>query len=253
MRHARALREASEKQGPQLWDRLSRSARAGPMRYAQAMLDYSLAQMRWHNFFVESQPVVSFLETSPILAKDMEAIGSIINEKFVTMNLEGFFVHLASRKQSIFVRPFGTADGLPAKRLDGGLCRGWVAWMRGTSSIEYDAGFFPISTDALNDRKITDIEKVIANLALYIDAFPECVRDGPPELVVGSVVGQGSTQIGGHQSIRESMAHGNVSPHMRRGHFRFLQSERYTSKRFQTVFVKPSMVKSSAETVSEYA
>ena len=93
--------------------------------------------------------------------------------------------------------------------------------------------------------------RLAVNALLYMDAFPECVIDGPPSFDKPITEPKAIT-IKASAAIRETYRNG-ITPHMRRGHFRFLQNERYTGKRFQTVYVKPAMVKGHAKTVVEPA
>lgn len=99
---------------------------------------------------------------------------------------------------------------------------------------------------------INDIHVVaLLNLFLYMDAFPEAIKEGPPPVrMPAGHVSKRCTIIGESEAIREVYRNG-VTPHMRRGHFRFLQSERFTSCRYKTVYVKPTMVKGKASHITD--
>jgi hypothetical protein len=99
-----------------------------------------------------------------------------------------------------------------------------------------------------NDEDTKEIGGIIASALAYIQAFPEMVADGIPEdLKHPSHYRKGicrSVGIAPRLIIRDGPC-----PHYRNGHFRFLKSERYITKRGQVVFVHGCFVKGKAETV----
>lgn len=94
--------------------------------------------------------------------------------------------------------------------------------------------------------------RLALNLIFYMSAFPENVLNKPPDVVCDKLNINNSKTISMSKEIAEYL-HENrdVSPHLRRGHFRYLGSEHYTKKRGKTIFVKPSFVKGHAVTVVE--
>ena len=113
--------------------------------------------------------------------------------------------------------------------------------------------------------KYSSICKMICNMfinyILYRSTFPEFIVDGLPEHKIVSPTAQ---RINIPSDIFDSFEGDNVNlkdyknkmPHYRRGYFRVLQSEKFTNKRFKTVWVKPTfihkeMFNSSMETVVE--
>jgi hypothetical protein len=100
--------------------------------------------------------------------------------------------------------------------------------------------------------KENKIIKLILNMFFYMSAFPENVLNKPPDVVCDKLNINNSKTISMSKEIAEYL-HENrdVSPHLRRGHFRYLGSDHYTKKRGQTIFVKSSFVKGHAVTVVE--
>lgn len=88
------------------------------------------------------------------------------------------------------------------------------------------------------------------NLIFYMSAFPENILDRPPDEVIDKLNKDNSKTITLSKDI-ENYLHEtrDVSPHLRRGHFKYLSSERYVNKRGQTIFVRPTFVKGEAKTV----
>jgi hypothetical protein len=93
---------------------------------------------------------------------------------------------------------------------------------------------------------------LVINLFMYLDCFPESIRNGPPDDCIQpyrlTTQSKQSFHIVTHESLLER---GGPAPHFRRGHFRRLMSEHWTNKRGQTVFVRSSFVRGKAKTVAE--
>lgn len=90
--------------------------------------------------------------------------------------------------------------------------------------------------------------KLILGLGMYINSFPEMLRNGlpanffKPELRCGI-----NRKINIDPTICFSAEErGEQGPRFCPGHFRFLQSEKYTHKRFQTIFVRAYITKGAA-------
>ena len=96
------------------------------------------------------------------------------------------------------------------------------------------------------------ILNLVLNMLFYMDAFPDKISNTPPEEMCDKLNFKNSKTISISKDI-EDYLHENreVSPHLRRGHFRFLDSKYYKNKKGQTVFVKSSFVKGKAVTVTE--
>lgn len=122
-------------------------------------------------------------------------------------------------------------------------------------SAYYNQTFFEISAPPINEKINSDegkILKLILNLIFYMSAFPEKILDRPPDEVCDKLNKNNSKTISLSKEIADYI-HENrdVSPHLRRGHFRMLSSDYFKNKQGQIVFVKSSFVKGNAKTVIE--
>lgn len=98
---------------------------------------------------------------------------------------------------------------------------------------------------------INKYKTLILNLLFYMSAFPDHVLDGPPNEVFNKKKGDQKTITISKEIADYLHENRDVSPHLRRGHFRYLGSDHYTKKRGQTIFVKSSFVKGTAKTIIE--
>lgn len=90
--------------------------------------------------------------------------------------------------------------------------------------------------------------KLITGLGMYISCFPEQSIDGiPADLKHDNWFKRQTNKTIG--IANEVVTHDGPTPHYRVGHFAFLQSERFTHKRGQTVFRHGCFVKGQAKTV----
>jgi len=95
--------------------------------------------------------------------------------------------------------------------------------------------------------------RLAINTIAYMKCFPECVADGVPKITLDKNENRSERNV--ILSVSEKITdydHTQVSkiPHYRRGHFRLLQSDHYTHKQGQLVYVTETMVKGKAKTVS---
>lgn len=96
------------------------------------------------------------------------------------------------------------------------------------------------------------IIRIVLNMLFYMDAFPDKILDSPPDECIDKLNCNNSKTITMSDEIRDYL-HENrdISPHLRRGHFRYLASDFYKNKKGQTIFVKSSFVKGHAKTIIE--
>ncbi len=90
--------------------------------------------------------------------------------------------------------------------------------------------------------------KAFFNLLLYLDCFPDSIKNMPPD----DVKKQYAPYIKRCFTVKTDekiIDRSNITPHFRRGHFRVLRSEVFKKKRYQTIFVHSSFVKGKAKTV----
>ena len=104
--------------------------------------------------------------------------------------------------------------------------------------------------DNLNPRTL-EIAKIVFGLSLYMDAFPDVVVPSADGQIHKVKKYTGSRQIIGMNKVAREESANSVSPHWRRGHYRLLQSETFTRKAGQTVYVKGCFVKGKSFDVTE--
>ncbi len=95
--------------------------------------------------------------------------------------------------------------------------------------------------------------RLAINTIAYMKYFPECVSEGVPKITLDkdekrserNVIFSLSEKITDSDSTQVSKI-----PHFRKGYFRLLQSDYYTHKKGQLVYVTETMVKGKAKTIS---
>ena len=223
---------------------------------SELMAIRSLRLKKYHNLYINNSSLVEFLEASKIKESDLSKAYEIAIQTVQEFRDYGVVVNLQGKENSILLN-FSPADQLihpETRQFHKGTSVFYKIFPKNESA---DVGFIPLSQDYgvyYADRKINAKENLndwmvqfFLNLCAYMSAFPECVVQGPP-LEKTRSSDKRSTIVKISDSLRDVYRDG-VSPHMRRGHFRFLKSDRYTNKRFQAVYVRPTMVKGSATTV----
>lgn len=95
--------------------------------------------------------------------------------------------------------------------------------------------------------------RLAINTIAYMNCFPDCVADGVPKNLFERTEDKSARNFTFQLSekIREN-ENSPLSkiPHFRKGHFRLLQSDYFTNKKGQIIFVAETMVKGKAKTVS---
>lgn len=100
-----------------------------------------------------------------------------------------------------------------------------------------------------NSENLTFI-KPIFNTLLYMTSFPDKVSNRPPDEIKHSNKEQGKT-LKLNEQIKHYMESTEKTPHLRSGHFRYLESDFYKNKKGQTIFISPTFVKGNAKTIKE--
>lgn len=95
--------------------------------------------------------------------------------------------------------------------------------------------------------------RLAINTIAYMKCFPDCVADGVPKNLLER--GESKTPRNFTLALSEEIKKGDnpqVSriPHFRKGHFRLLQSDYFSNKKGQIIFVAETMVKGKAKTVA---
>jgi hypothetical protein len=93
--------------------------------------------------------------------------------------------------------------------------------------------------------------RLVTAIGMYINCFPEMVRDGAPQDIKHPSMHSYRSSKTICVSPEVIRSHASPSAHFRHGHFRVLRSEKFTNKRFQTIFIKSTFVSGKAKTVIE--
>lgn len=88
------------------------------------------------------------------------------------------------------------------------------------------------------------------NLLAYMKCFPECVKDGVPDIKNSNTYRymEHSIQLGISDKISTSVK-GAMRPHFRKGYFKLLSSDFYKEKRGRLIWVSETMVNAKSKTV----
>ena len=98
--------------------------------------------------------------------------------------------------------------------------------------------------DGYEDSGQREISKLILGFGLYLEAFPDAVvetKRGDGGCFNSNY--QGKQSLVSATEIANSEMRHSISPHWRRGHFRMLNSERFTKKQGSVVFIKGMFIK----------
>lgn len=225
-----------------------------------------LVRRTYESIFIESIEVADFIESNIISDKDIDSVVSVI-EDYVNISenrpYEVLCINLPNRKYSLIVVISSTNvihelfrnHSQYDKIYTGNKI--FIGYIRNDGNGDEDEGFSLLDPPILDFTNHENIQvrtnwRIILNTFLYMSAFPECVKEGVPNIYLDEDERKvKSKTVSISDAMKEAYSHGPISPHMRRGHFRFLKSEKYKGKRFQTVYVKPTMVKGHAVTVME--
>lgn len=99
----------------------------------------------------------------------------------------------------------------------------------------------------------TKMFRLAINTIAYMKCFPECVLEGVPKITIdrNEARSQRSITFQLSKNITYSGNEPNSKiPHFRKGYFKLLQSDFYTNKKGEIVFVTETMVRGKAKTVS---
>jgi hypothetical protein len=113
--------------------------------------------------------------------------------------------------------------------------------------------------DNTNEKTIVDNErsekainnfKLILNILFYMSAYPENILNQPPDERIENKIDPKNTKtITVSKEISDYLKDTELTPHLRRGHFRLLNSDYYKHKKGQVIFVRSSFVKGKAKTI----
>ena len=123
------------------------------------------------------------------------------------------------------------------------------------NGIEYlENGIIMVNNAMTKDdynKKIFEYHRVIMNLIFYMNAFPENVITGVPNRAIIDEKNNISEKRITISKNNELFRKHDVSPHLRRGHWRTFTSDYFTNKQGETVWIDPVYIKGEAITVIE--
>lgn len=112
--------------------------------------------------------------------------------------------------------------------------------------LRYEDGLdsvWSVATDNMY-QELIECARFAHSMFMMMECFPDSFIEGVP---LDQVKHQNWYHKYNCGSVRVARISHSVCPHIRSGHFRVLRSERYTKKRGQVVFVRPTMVKGAAK------
>jgi len=95
--------------------------------------------------------------------------------------------------------------------------------------------------------------RLAINTIAYMKCFPECVAEGVPKITLEKNEKRSERNV--IFSVSEKITDSDRTqvsriPHFRKGYFRLLQSDYFTHKQGQLIYVTETMVKGKAKTIS---
>lgn len=101
-----------------------------------------------------------------------------------------------------------------------------------------------------NADEITKIFRFAINTIAYMEAFPECVKEGVPRYVKVPRKDNNFIIEISEKVLKSQKDDGKIkSPHFRKGYYKRLSSDFYKNKKGQIIFVSETMVNGTAKTV----
>ncbi|NGF57266.1 hypothetical protein G5B00_12160 [Parapedobacter sp. SGR-10] len=207
-----------------------------------------------HIFFLDKE-LRNFLERTPL--SDLDGIKKFLLEN--GQNREVFHLYSNEKTQSVKFKfglhlPYeahGYAFSLSIES-DGSLELYYsLGENNGLMSDKFYADVLKKDDEISNTHSNTF--RLAINTIAYMNCFPDCVTDGVPkdyfDYSENKLARNLTFQVS--EKVKESEnAPLSKIPHFRKGHFRLLQSDYFTNKKGQMIFVAETMVKGKAKTVS---
>jgi hypothetical protein len=204
------------------------------------------------HYFIEDGDLYEFLRKTPI--KDSKAVVACIKNNFIFERLKWAIddtVYFAGYVHAKIEPPATSFLMLQNKK-------NVLSLVHSTGSYESEANDIAVYGDGLSLRHLylkgfgkedTEKTQMIINMMLYMAAFPEMVENGAPESDRIEYSGKKAKYIRSNVIVKE-MARGDVDAHYRRGHFKMLTAERYTKKKGEIIYVRPTFVNGRCVTVN---
>jgi hypothetical protein len=156
-----------------------------------------------------------------------------------------FFLHFPCREKqdSVGVIPYCK---VPSVLFPGGYHKYLFAARDYENVVMANTKHAPASAENTHgsDADTVFLEKLVYGFTLYLDAFPDVIRESDGVKHIGHY--KGNRHYVRANDIVRTEAHHSVSPHFRRGHFRVLRSEKFKQARGKTIFINGVFVKGKA-------
>ena len=172
-------------------------------------------------------------------------------------------------QKQVFVLHLPTQDNYPAVAIEVAASGGLVfrgdeqpravftssnSWRPGDKGMTINLGFTYHPGDTHPEHpEMAWLQRLLCGLGTYLDCFPEALRPGIPKDMANpgwrSPCPTFTINQADEIKLPQGGTHASPCGHLREGHFKTLRSEKYTKKRYQTIFVHGCFVNGKASTV----
>lgn len=211
---------------------------------------YSDATKKLLHLYFADKALKEFLENVPLA--DLEGIGKYINENgliseqgILQIKYFPFGIHIPyENKYKAFA--FGLMNNQSNQIVLSWSVENGGAWCSESNYKEL------LEKDTEEAKEITKIFRLAINTIAYMEAFPECVKEGVPnfakeEYTENSLFLEIAEKV--LEPVKKSEDGKMVSPHFRKGYYKRLSSDFYKNKKGQIIFVSETMVNGKAKTI----
>lgn len=211
---------------------------------------YSDATKKLIHLYFADKSLKEFLENTPLadlegITKYIDENGLITDQGFLQLKYFPFGIHIPyENKYKAFA--FGLMNNQFNQIVLSWTVENGGAWC---SSQNYEE-LLKENTDEA--KEITKIFRFAINTIAYMEAFPECVKEGVPKYIKESESESSYTlEIAEKvlEPIQKSENAKMISPHFRKGYYKRLSSDFYKNKKGQIIFVSETMVNGKAKTI----
>lgn len=213
---------------------------------------YSDATKKLMHIYFTDKSLKEFLENIPLA--DLAGIGKYIDENgfiteqgFLKLKYFPFGIHIPyENKYKAFA--FGLMNNQFNQMVLSWAEENGGAWCSEKNYTEL------LQQNTKDAKEITKIFRLAINTIAYMEAFPECIKEGVPNHIK-EFDDENSFTLEIAEKVLESINRTNdgriISPHFRRGYYKRLSSNFYKNKKGQIVFVSETMVNGIAKTVEK--
>lgn len=207
-----------------------------------------------HIFFLEKQ-LRDFLEDTRL--PDLEGIKRFLYENG---EIKDIFRYYSNTKTEHFTNKFALhlpneADGYAFSLVVEGDGSIELYFSHGQNGGRMSDKYYTDTNKKDDEVSLTILKmfRLALNTIAYMNCFPNCVTDGVPKDIFEKNVRKTDKSITLHiaDKIKDVVSSPTSKiPHFRKGHFRVLQSDYFSNKKGDIIFIAETMVKGKAKTVS---